>query len=206
MRNYSENNSASYTLLNCYYKQIETKTNYACFASLGNRYGKQISRKERVAYIIIRQTKCEETKAYTQHWLKYIGKMFALNYVITEDTFQFKSTKLKTSDLIVCTLVRSLWEGKPHVMEQTLELFKALFDENKYSGIKDLLARFCFAWSKLEKGSYGWNNHHIAMNPADVQLRTTKEFKELVKSKMNVGVMKFFSEKEVKNLYYYNNN
>ena len=128
--------------------------------------------------------------------------MFALTYVITEDTFQFKSTKLYTTDLIVCTLVRSLWEGSDHVLEQTLELFKALFDKKKYTDIKDPLARFCFAWSKLKKGNYAWNNHHIAMDPKDVQLRTKKEFKELVKSKKkNVGVMQFFKVTKVNELY-----
>ena len=69
-----------------------------------------------------------KTKNLKEKWLKYIGKIFKLKYFIQEDIFQFKSTKLFTTDLIVCTLVRSLWEGKVFVKEKTLILFKNMFE------------------------------------------------------------------------------
>ena len=195
MINWSTKNIASYTLLNQYYTVIETQTNAACFSSLRTRYTRE--KRENVAYIIIRKTACKETIKYREKWLAYIGKMFKLKYVITEDTFQFKSTKLFTTDLIVCTLVRSLWEGKEFVKKQTLIFFKNMFEKNLASEIKDPLARFCFIWSKLATKDYAWNHHHISENPKLVKLRTTKEFKKVVKSKENIGVMNFFQVESI---------
>jgi len=201
MRKYSSNNSTSYVLLDSNLKTIQDGTHTICFSGLNNVYDEQkhlpITSKKRLKYIIIKEVKCEETELWQKAWLTYLGEMFDLKYVLTDDTFMFESLRDRSADLIVCTLVRLLWEGAPSILTATLKLFKSLVPNGKFKKgsvpKSTLLPEFCKAWKTLPNGY--WNNHHIALKPSHVEERTLEEFKKYVKfnkCNQNIGVMHFF--------------
>lgn len=154
---------------------------YACFSQL-YVYGQP---KE----ITIFNTKCDHTLQYRDFYLQYIIDMFKLEASFNEDEFIFKSLKDRYKDLLVCTLVRMLWER----IGCSSEIDNAAFLESLKNGkskYRDKLKRFCDFYSKIDqsKANNYWGEGHTP-KPDKIKIKSSKDF---INAPVISGVNNFF--------------
>lgn len=140
--------------------------------------------------ITIYQTICDHTKEYRDFYLQYIIDMLKLNASFNEDEFTFKSLKCRNKDLVVCTLVRILWEKIGCISDMDNAVFLESLRNGK-SIYRNKLKRFCDFYSKIEsKGTY-WGTGHTPESKL-VKIRTSTDF---INAEKITGVNNFFYNK-----------
>jgi hypothetical protein len=171
----------------CYYEMIRdneentTIEGSICFSGLSSCDSIKINRLDN-----------KKTLEYQPFYLQYIADMLDLKEVTIEDTsFQFKAYPDILKNLLVCSLVRVLYE-KIGNSGTTGKIFNVKFLkdlQNKDSKYENKLERFCDIYRNIKGCSY-WQGGHNP-EPKHVVIRTTTEFSE---SKKIEGVNKFFYE------------
>tara|TARA_R110000772_G_scaffold54130_1_gene123538 strand:- start:57654 stop:58211 length:558 start_codon:yes stop_codon:yes gene_type:complete len=183
MRKFGPNCSVSYSF-HSKDKVINEIKNNSCFSKIATI-------QEAYDSILITNLNCTETIGFKDFYLNYIGEMLGLDYIIIDNGFKFKSLNSKKANLLVCTLVRMLWEGPQNSLEKYIQLFTELRDRN--TRIKKKFKRFCFIYSKLETDGYFANGHSICITNK-CKLRTLEDFKKWVrKVETYPSINKFFT-------------
>jgi len=123
--------------------------------------------------ITIFNTKCKPTIKYTEKYLEYITKMLNIKRVdIEKDTYSFIAYECTKKNLLVCTLVRMLWEKNTMFKENVENYFIPLF--TKKSVYRNKLKRYFDIVSKEMIEIKYESNHNFSISKN--LIKTTKDF------------------------------
>lgn len=159
---------------------IDEASNEPCYAELELMIEHSSSVKGPII-IVLEDILCEDTIDYHDIYCKYIGEMLKLDYVITESTFEFVDTGMRYFNLLVCTLIRYLWEGM--ILDNHISFFENLMKHNDYT-----LENFCQAYQSF--GDEYIDLGHQIGPPSLVKIRS---YDELIKYfSTEEGINNFF--------------
>lgn len=182
MRNFDPENSVDFNICNDI-EIVESYVNEVCYADL--EYALESYRsKDYNLYIELTNIECTNTIKYHVFYCDYIGKILKLDYTITKDSFKFKDTYNEGFNLLVCTLIRYLWEGM--ILKNHIKLFEGLFNsELKYS-----LEEFCNVYKTLSD-NYMDNGHTIG-KPSKINIKNYEQLNDYFIIQGNSNINKFF--------------
>src|SRR5690606_7198548 len=157
-------------------ESIENETCYGDLHSLIEDYDY-----DNATYIEILDVECEETIDYWKFYCDYIGKIFKLDYKITDDSFVFKLLDEHKLNLLICTLIRYLWEhseygewddnendnNKNERVEEHLNFFELLYKDK--DNLEYTLEEFCLYYS--EAGFKNTHNGHQICDSKRIKIK-----------------------------------
>jgi hypothetical protein len=186
-QNYSWGNvSYNFKLMNGTVKSFK---NSNCFTQL-----RDYKSNSEIDTVTIDNIKCKPSKKYIELYLKYISEMLELEKVeITDNSFTFGAFHSSYKNLLVCSLVRFLFENIgaiiPAIPLHDVFFKPLLIDgECKYN---DKLERFCYFYKLIPvKDDYFHTGH--SWKPYQTKIKSLESFK-LFNFTYNTGVNGFFT-------------
>lgn len=153
-------------------------------------------------YIELLDVECEETIKYWKFYCEYIGKIFKLDYKITDDSFIFKLLDENRLNLLVCSLIRYLWEISESVddeerINEHLTFFESLYNDK--DNLKYNLEEFCLYYKKA--GFKDINETHQISSSERIKIKSYNDLIEAIDKKMFSYdfINQFFTKENKKN-------
>lgn len=181
MRTYSNANSVAYKMYDKKGNLIFSTEKAACYGEL-RRSGHTAAKVE------FNNFRANETNDYTDFYLKYIAEMLGLPYELSEKSFILPTSKNRTANLILGTLVRMLFEGSD--INKANKFFEDL--KTGTSKYRNKLKRFCDFYSRMPS-AYIDTGHYIT-TPKKIVILDTVDFEKLTNESSTEGslVNQFF--------------
>ena len=149
--------------------------NQACYSKMINNCD----------FITLYDLNCKKTIKYKMFYLKYVSDMFDLNAEITDEYFRFKCQGYKHKNMLVCSVVRFLWE-KLGNLSPAIQMHDVFFEklQNGKSKYRNKLKRFCDFYSKIEVNSSYFHTGH-SWKPSETLIKSTLDFKKYNEHSVN---------------------
>ena len=197
MRNFSSDYDINYNILAEDYEVLECLENESCYGELYSL----IEFCTDSTYIELLDVECKETISYWKFYCDYIGKILKLNYKITNNSFIFEILDEYKLNILVCTLIRYLWEisedsaDEEASINEHLTFFESLYNDK--DNLKYNLEEFCLYYKKA--GFENTSSGHQICDSKYIKLKTYDELIEAFdKTMFPYGFINQFFTKENK--------